>query len=484
MTACRTHRWRWLLVLGLLVNGPTSAEPATPGIQPAAPPALAESPRETAAKKPEMQTGVPRHALDGELPHDPLLRELLAWADRNNADIELANARLRQAEAERALAAADRRPWLHGGLNAERKRLPESSMRDGDGNRHRIPAYRSQLFDTHLSAGYEIDLFGRQQLRAASAEALLAAGEAEWRAVRLSVRHEVIAAYADFRLANDLLALARRALLLQETLLSATSARVESGIDAPSRTREAAHATDAIRQDIAEYGASRRHALARLAQLLGEETAGLPRELHDAEATYFADDIPLPALPANLPASLLSRRPDIAAADKLREASRIDAERIRLERYPALTLTGSLGFISDSLQRWLRGEALAWLVGGALGGPLLDGGRNAARHAGAQAASEMAEAAWRRQVYTALAEVESALSRLAASETRLAAQNRQQGRLQNALESARQAKVGGRHGRGALLSTELQTLEHETLLRSTRRDHLAAWAASRHALGE
>lgn len=422
-------------------------------------------------------------ACDSAFPQDPLLRDLLLRAERNNTDLELAAARLRQARAEREFASASNRPWLQGGLNAERRRQPESRLRDSDGNRHRIPAYRNSLFDTHLSAGYEIDLFGRKTLRTAGAEAQLSASEAELRAVRLNVRHEVIAAYADFRLANDLLALTRRAHELKETLLRVLSARVASGIDAPSRVRDAAHAADDFRQDIAAHQAARQHARARLAQLLGEEMASLAQSLNAAESTYFAREVAMPPLPTGLPAHVVARRPDVAAASKLLEASKMEAELVRLARYPALSLTGSLGFVSESLQRWLRGEALAWLLGSALDGPLLDGGRHAARHAGALAASEGAEAAWRRQVFTALAEVDNALSRLAASDTQLSALTAQHARLLKALASARQAQSAGRHGQGEVLLAELNVLAHELRLRSARCEHLAAWAASRHALG-
>lgn len=465
MTVPAKHRFAgFLLAAGLLLTGAARAD--APGAARAPQPMSAET------------------ALVAGAPDDPLLRELLNRAETDNADLALAAARLEHAQAAREFAAADRRPWLNGGLSMDRQRVPESRLRDSDGNRHRVPAYRSNRLDTHLSAGYEIDLFGRQKLRAASAEAVLAASAAEQAAIRLSVRHEVIAAYADFRLATDLLALAERSSAIQDRIHAAVSGRVAAGIDAPAREREAAHSADSLRQQIAQQISARQDALSRLGQLLGQAVSGLPPALLAADAAYFASDIALPALPPRLPANLLARRPDILAAEQELAASQADAERIRRERYPSLTLTGSLGFVSESLQRWLRGEALAWLVGGAIGGPLLDGGRNEARHAGALAASKAAEAAWRRQVHTALAEVESALAQLAASETQLALRNRQQARLQNALDNSRLAQAGGRHALTSVLAAERQALEHEAELRATRRDHLAAWAASRHVLGE
>ena len=415
---------------------------------------------------------------------DPLLDQLLSKAALQNADLHLARARLQQARADAALATAERRPWLYGSLQADRRRIAESHFRDGEGQRHRVPPYRHNYIDFHLNAGYEIDLFGRHALRAASAEAQQAASEAEQRAVALEVRHAVLEAYADFRLATDLLALHDRAGGVLQSVRALTITRVQAGVDAPYHEREAAEAAEAIDLVIAGQAARQRSALARLAQLLGDALDTLPGALVHCETEYFAAERPVPALPAGLATDVIARRPDIAVAALMLKASQADAERVRLERYPSLTLTGTLGFVSESLSRWLRGEALAWLIGSALNGPLLDGGRNTARHAGALAASDAAEALWRRQVLHALAEVERSLAELSAHTTQQTLLQHQQNRLERALSDAQQAFAYGRNSKLQLLAKELHLLEHEARLRSTRRDHLVAWSASRLALGE
>lgn len=415
---------------------------------------------------------------------DPLLARLLRDAETNNANMHVARARLKQAHAEHELAAAERRPWVSFGWAADRRRAAASYFRDSEGNRLRVPAYQHNFIDTSLRAGYEMDVFGRQALRQASASALLAAEEAENRSVVLAIRHAVIVAYADFRLATDLLALGKRAAELQQAAGIRIAARVKAGADAARREREADDAGDEIGREIARFLAHRQQAAARLAELLGESFAVVADELMASEPDYFAADLLLPRFAGDIPANALIWRPDITVAAKLLEASQADSERIRRERYPALTLTSSLGFASEGLSRWLRGEALSWLIGAAVVGPLFDGGRNAARYAGAQAGSEAAEANWRRQVHRALAEVESALSELEASDKEHSLLLKQLTRQVEAQGFAEQAHSGGRGSMLQVLMSRQRVLEHDARLRSIRHQQLAAWSASRLALGE
>lgn len=92
------------------------------------------------------------------------------------------------------------------------------------------------------------------------------------------------------------------------------------------------------------------------------------------------------AVTPDLPATAIERRADVAAAWQRVLAASDQAERVRLERYPALALIGSAGYVSEAFRRWLTGDALAWLLQAALQAPLFDGGRIEARTEQARAA--------------------------------------------------------------------------------------------------
>ncbi|MDB5869223.1 MAG: efflux system, outer rane lipoprotein NodT family [Polaromonas sp.] len=109
---------------------------------------------------------------------------------------------------------------------------------------------------------------------------------------------------------------------------------------------------------------------------------------------------------------MLQRRPDVAAAQHAVAAANAQIGVARAAFYPSITLGTSLGLESRTLASLLSGPSLLWSLGTSLAQPLFDGSRSRARFAGAQAAHEVATAAYRRTVLQALQEVEDGLSSL------------------------------------------------------------------------
>jgi multidrug efflux system outer membrane protein len=121
-------------------------------------------------------------------------------------------------------------------------------------------------------------------------------------------------------------------------------------------------------------------------------------------------------VPAGLPSDLLERRPDIAKAQRELAAA---SERIGVAKaafFPSLTLTGTGGFASSTLGDLFNWSSRSWLlgplVGTALTMPLLDGGRNKANLARADANYEGLVANYRQQVLVGFQDVEDNLSAL------------------------------------------------------------------------
>jgi multidrug efflux system outer membrane protein len=129
--------------------------------------------------------------------------------------------------------------------------------------------------------------------------------------------------------------------------------------------------------------------------------------------------LPIPPLPpAGLPSQLLERRPDVSQAEAVLAAA---TERIGIARaaqFPTLSLTASLGRASPELSNLFSSHASIWSIGAGLVGPILDGGRYAARTDQAAAQARQAEALYQRTVETAFRDVADALSnvRLAADQ--------------------------------------------------------------------
>ena len=156
------------------------------------------------------------------------------------------------------------------------------------------------------------------------------------------------------------------------------------------------------------------------------------RQLEILLGRYPAAQLVLPAgLPeldgpvaAGLPSEVLTRRPDLAAAERRVAAAGARVAEARAALYPQLRLTGSAGTSSDQVADLLDGDFSVWSFAGSLLQPLFQGGRLRAGVDLAAAGADEALAAYASAVLRALGEVETALAAekgLAEQETALAA---------------------------------------------------------------
>jgi outer membrane protein TolC len=142
-------------------------------------------------------------------------------------------------------------------------------------------------------------------------------------------------------------------------------------------------------------------------------------------------DSPLPAIKADLPASLLGQRPDLRAAEwRLRESlALVDVSRASF--YPSFTLTGSLGGSSTSLKDVLQNPIAE--LGAGLTLPFVQWNTMQLTIKISQTNYEEAVVNFRQALYQALRDVENALS----ANTQYRAESVH---LEAALDLARQAE--------------------------------------------
>jgi NodT family efflux transporter outer membrane factor (OMF) lipoprotein len=119
-----------------------------------------------------------------------------------------------------------------------------------------------------------------------------------------------------------------------------------------------------------------------------------------------------PPMPIGVPSQLLERRPDIASAER-RVASANEQIGIAMAAfYPTLTLSGSGGFQSNTLAKWISLPSRFWSVGPQLAETLFDAGRRRAVVTEQRAAYDATVAGYRQTVLTALQQVEDNLATL------------------------------------------------------------------------
>ncbi|MEX2975427.1 efflux transporter outer membrane subunit [Serratia fonticola] len=355
---------------------------------------------------------------------DPALTALVQQALAANHDIGIAAMRLEEAK---AMLREDRQSFLPSGgpaLSYENRRWGEVEI-SPDQPRQR-ESYRGAI-----DAAWELDLFGRVRRSVEAAQAQAGSREALLREVQVSVIATVAATWFELRgLESEIAAVTdisqsqRESLKLVEQQVNAGAASEFDRLRAEAQLRN-------VEVAIPELERRRAASINALAILLGT----VPHSFRPPAIVPLDDSLAVRTIAVGDPVSLLSRRADIAAAERdLAAASaQIGVETAAL--YPEIQVQGSLGFVAGSLDALNGAEALSGFIVPIIRWSLLDIGRTRARIAASEARSKQALIVYDQAVLRALQETDDAFKAYGAAgstlELRLleSAANREAARL-------------------------------------------------------
>ncbi len=332
---------------------------------------------------------------------DAQLDRIVGDALSGNPSLDIALARLRQAESVLATRRADDGPSVTLDAQEQYNRLS---------GRYIIPppyAGTTQwLGQAQANLNWTIDLFGRQAAAIDAARASTRAAALDVTAARLALAGSVAQTYVELARAERQAAIARQTIATRTRSLGLVQARIRhqlaSQIDASGAQTLLAQARVALAQAETQAALSR-NALAALAG------RGLDYPATIAP-TKLAFDAALP-IPATVPADLLSRRPDIAAALARIDAASKGQEVARKAFLPNINLTALAGFQAVGLGNLFTADAATAAAGPAIHLPIFDSGRLRAGLAGATAALDLATADYNNRVVGAVREAADAVTR-------------------------------------------------------------------------
>ena len=165
--------------------------------------------------------------------------------------------------------------------------------------------------------------------------------------------------------------------------------------------------------------------------LLGRNPGPIPRGL-------TIDQLAVPQIPANLPSTLLERRPDVLQAEQNLVAANANVGAARALYYPNISLTGILGTVTTDFSRLFSSDATAWSLGASITGPIFTAGAIRGQNLAADAVREQALFGYRLTILNAFRETNDALI---GTVTKANEVTEQQGRVDALSEFARLASL-------------------------------------------
>ncbi len=393
----------------------------------------------------------------------PELQALIGSALRANPDLRQASARLAQARALSATAAADRLPTLALAGAAR-------------GGRESSADPKADLSRLGLQASWEPDWLGDKGLARLAAERDARTAALARRALEIMLAAEVAEHYGELNALQGREALARQRLTLLADKQKVETLRWEAGQSSRVLIDQARAQQAQAEAELSELLAARDQRRQALALLLGQARLDpLPRFDDPQQAS-------IEQLPALLPLELLERRPDVQ-----REAAALDAAVARVgvarrDLYPRLSLDWS-----GMSERLATGGAAASPMtvvgyGLSLSLPIWDGGRIRSGIALREAQAEEAMAVYEKALLAALADVETAVTRLGHS--RAASRSVQTAAEAAAAAAQRATRLfeAGQIDRAAVLDAQLQALLAQDQRLQARQRHWSAALSARRAL--
>jgi NodT family efflux transporter outer membrane factor (OMF) lipoprotein len=389
-----------LFLSGCMV-GPKYVKPTVPMA-----PGFKEQPPESFKESDGWKTAQPRdQSLRGnwwEIFGDPQLNALEEAVTLSNQDLKVAEARFRQARAMIRFNRSAEFPTISTSPSIANERLSPNQPYFPSS----VSANATGSFTLPFDLSYEVDLWGRVRRTVSASREEAQASAADLQTANLSLHAELAVDYFELRSADDQKQLLDDTVKAYTDALQLTQNRFEGGAAPRSDVAQAKTQLDGAQvqdTDITVMRAQFEHAIATL---IGKP----PADFNITPAPKTA--LQLPVIPVGVPASLLERRPDIAAGERHVAEANDQIGIARAAFFPSLVLGATGGFTGTSITNWFNWPSRMWAVGPQMSQTIFDAGRRRAVSEGATANYDGTVSSYRQTTLTAFQEVEDNLAAL------------------------------------------------------------------------
>ena len=336
-----------------------------------------------------------------ELYDDPELSGLVEQVVPANQSLAAAEAAFRQARTLVWQARTNWYPTAVMGVSFARSRV-SGTLRGGQG--FGVGTISSD-YTLPGSISWELDLWGKIRRQVESAEASAQASAADLANTQLSLQTQLAINYFQLRALDAVKKLLEDTAKTYERSLFLTQNRHAQGIASGADIAQAETQLESTRAQAIDVGVQRAALEHAIAVLIGKPPAYF--SLPPAELAAVP-----PPIPVGVPSDLLERRPDVATAERDMASANAQIGVAVSAWYPTVTISGSGGFESGDIAKWLMWPSRFWSVGPSVSETIYDAGRRSAVTQQARAAYDETVDNYRQTVLNAFQQVEDQLAAL------------------------------------------------------------------------
>ena len=347
---------------------------------------------------------------------DPVAQDLIRLALDNNRDLLVAALNVQSAQAQYGVDRASLFPTIDGTASFDRSVTP--------GDVYGTPGQAQSLREYSLGASavsWELDLFGQIRSKA-RAQRETVFSDAETRtSTQLTLVAEVVSEYLAWLADRQSLAVAQNTVKTQAASVQLTQMLVDHGADTALDLAQAQVTLHNAQASVAQYQRAVAQDMDELVLLVG---APIPADIvQRMEALdQLSAEPAFPPLSAGLPSDLLTRRPDIRAAEHTLLSANASVGAARAAFFPSITLTASGGTASASLSNLFKAGQANWAFNPQISVPIFDAGSNIANLDIARVEKRIEIANYQKAIQQAFHDVSDALAARATYTDQIAAQ--------------------------------------------------------------
>lgn len=344
---------------------------------------------------------------------DPQLNQLIQTALADNPTLKIAAARERLAQQVANETNAGLYPVTSLTGDVQKQHYSEHGLLEGSP----LAGTTAYNADLNLNLQYQIDWWGKNRAAVAAATDDVQAATAETASARLLTATLVAQYYFQWQIANEQIRVVQELLQQQTTQLKLVKLRNKQGIDSEYEVQQLEGQLASTQLSLAQIQRQQQLSQHQLAAMLG---LGPDNPIATVQPIHYVDS--LFAIPSDIPANLLGRRPDITAQRWRTEAAAQRIQVAKAEFYPNVNLAAMVGLQTIGLGSLFKRSSSTALIGPAIDLPLFDAGARRANLGIKNAEYDIAVEQYNQTIIDAFHQVGDALSNLGASSMQRKAQ--------------------------------------------------------------